>query len=50
MLDIEALSWLPVEGDGQAPIARSRHTSTLVGKNLICFGGVGGAGRSTTCS
>ena len=33
-LDIETLTWSPVEAGGQPPIARSRHTSTLVGRNL----------------
>ena len=42
VLDIDALTWQQVEAEGQAPIARSRHTATLVGKNLLLFGGVGG--------
>merc|ERR1719197_1766255 len=42
VLDTEALSWTQIIAEGQAPISRSRHSATLVGRNLLLFGGVGG--------
>ena len=42
VLDIDALTWTQIAAEGQAPISRSRHTATLVGRNLLIFGGVGG--------
>jgi hypothetical protein len=42
VLDTDALTWTQISAEGQAPISRSRHTATLVGKNLLVFGGVGG--------
>ena len=33
---------MQVAAEGQAPISRSRHTATLIGSNLVVFGGVGG--------
>jgi hypothetical protein len=48
VLEIEALHWTQVAADGQAPISRSRHTASLVGSNLLLFGGVGGASRMAT--
>lgn len=42
VLDIDSLTWRIITAGGAAPTARARHTATLVGKNLIIFGGVGG--------